>query len=123
MNIKKFIIPVLGFLLLFLLIGCSLDEVDSRDDANRILLSVSSSIAECEVLLNEYEKDVSKIKQSDLEKIENSLAICYEKISSCNSYKDIEDVKPKYDSSMDKYNRAIKHLNKVKSDLKKWEDK
>ena len=116
-----------------LLAGCGAKEVDSRDEANRVLLSASSTIAECETTIKDYrvilddtkmspENKLSQVKEKDLNNIEKRLDGAYSEIVSCDSYKDVEDVKPKYDSSMSKYEKAMKNLGFLRKDLAKLEE-
>lgn len=133
---KKIVSLILSVLMLScLLAGCGgAKEVDSRDEANRILLSASSVIAECEKQLDEYDKvlddtkmsaelKLKNVKEKDLKNIEKRLDGAYGDIVACKSYKDTEDVKPKYDSSMDKYDRAMKHIGYIRDDLAELEEK
>ena len=55
---KIFCIVFCLVLCMCVLVGCGSKEVDSRDEANRVLLSVSSTIAECETTLKEYKKNI-----------------------------------------------------------------
>lgn len=132
---KKVILCALSIVLcLGVLVGCGAKEVDSRDEANRVLLSASSTIAECETSIKDYKKilddtqmspenKLSQVKESALNNVEKRLEGAYADIVSCNSYKDVEDVKPKYDSSMDKYERAMKNLELLRKQLAKLEEK
>lgn len=132
---KKCLSVVLVSLMsVLLLVGCGAKEVDSRDEANRILLSASSVIAECEKTLDGYdtvledtkmspELKLNQVKEKDLSNVEKRLEGAYSDIVACDSYKDIEDVKPKYDSSMEKYERAMKHLGYIRDDLAELEEK
>ena len=116
------------------LVGCGgVKEVESRDEANRILLSASSTIAECEKVIKDYktilddtkmspENKLSQVKEKDLNNVEKRLDGAYEEIVSCDSFKDVEDVKPKYDSSMSKHEKAMKNLGFLRKDLAKLEE-
>lgn len=121
---KKIIsIVMLMVLCLSLLVGCGSKEVDSRDEANATLLSASSVIAECEKTMDDYETRLNTIDTKDLDAIKKRLDGCYSDIVSCDMYKEVEDVKPKYDSTMDKYERALKHLDLVRKQLAKLDEK
>lgn len=132
---KKYVSLIFVCLMsIMVLAGCGAKEVDSRDEANRVLLSASSVVAECEKQLAEYDKvlddtkmapelKLNQVKEKDLKNLEKRLDGAYADIVACKSYKDIEDVKPKYDSAMDKYERAMKHIGYIRSDLEKLEDK
>lgn len=132
---KKYLsLVLLSLLCIGVLAGCGgAKEVDSRDEANRVLLSASSVIAECEKQLDEYDKilddtkmsaelKLNKVKEKDLQNIEKRLQGAYNDIYACKSYKEIEDVKPKYDSAADKYKRAEKHIEYIRNDLAKLEE-
>lgn len=105
------------------LVGCGSNEVDSRDEANATLLSASSVIAECEKTMDDYETRLNTIETKDLDAIKKRLDGCYADIVACDMYKEVEDVKPKYDSTMDKYERALKHLDLIRKQLAKLEAK
>ena len=105
------------------LVGCGSKEVDSRDEANATLLSASSVIAECEKTMDDYETRLNTVYTKDLDAVEKRLEGCYTDIVACDMYKEVEDVKPKYDSTMEKYERAMKHLEQVRKQLAKLEAK
>lgn len=105
------------------LAGCGgVKEVESRDEANRILLSVSSTVAECEKTMDDYETRINTVKEKDLDNIEKRLDGCDADIQGCNSYKDVEDVKPKYDSAVKHHDNAMKHLDTLRKDLAKYQE-
>ena len=132
---KKYLsLAMMTLLCVGVLAGCGgAKEVDSRDEANRVLLSASSVVAECESLMKEYDKvlddtkmspqlKLNQVKEKDLKNIEKRLDGAYEDIRACDSYKDVEDVKPKYDSSMSKHEKAMKNLGFLRKDLAKLEE-
>ena len=133
---KKYLsLAMMTLLCVGVLAGCGgAKEVDSRDEANRVLLSASSVVAECESLMKEYDKvlddtkmspqlKLNQVKEKDLKNIEKRLDGAYEEIRACDSYKDVEDVKPKYDSALDKQKRAVKHLGYIRDELVELEEK
>lgn len=112
--VKKFLLISSIIVVLCALTSCGSKEVNSRDEANRVLLSVGSEIAECELSLNDWEEDLDSVKESDLNNIEKRLNKCYSNIISCDSYKEVEDVAPKYNNAMDYYERAMTHLERIR---------
>lgn len=133
---KKYLsLAMMILLCVGVLAGCGgAKEVDSRDEANRVLLSASSVVAECESVMKEYDKvlddtkmspqlKLNQVKEKDLKNIEKRLDGAYEDIRACDSYKDVEDVKPKYDSALDKQKRAVKHLGYIRDELVELEEK
>ena len=82
------------------LAGCGgAKEVDSRDEANRILLSASSTIAECEKVIKDYktilddtkmspENKLSQVKEKDLNKFMGSK---YTQSTIGETYKQVND--------------------------------
>ncbi len=121
---KKILSLALVSVLMLGLVGCSGSgkEAGSRDEANRILLSVSSTVAECEKTMDDYETRINTVKEKDLDNIEKRLDGCNADIQGCNSYKDVEDVKPKYDSAVKHHDNAMKHLDTLRKDLAKYQE-
>ena len=121
---KKVLSLVLVSVLMLAMVGCSGagKEAESRDEANRILLSVGSTVAECEKTMDDYETRINTVKEKDLDNIEKRLDGCYLDIQGCDSYKDVEDVKPKYDNAVKHHENAMKHLDTLRKDLAEYQE-
>jgi len=120
---KKLLVLSMSLIMVLLIAGCGgAKDVDSRDKANSVLLSANSTVAECEKTMDDYETRMNTVKVKDLDAVEKRLDGVLVDIHSCDSYKDIEDVKPKYDKAMDYHGRAMTHLGQLRAQLEKLEE-
>ena len=112
---KKSIVMCFSLVMMVVLLAaCGSNEVDSRDEANRVLLSANSVIAECEKSMDDFETHLKTVSTKDLNNIEKRLSESLDDIHSCDSYKDVEDVAPKYEKAIDYHGRAVKHLEQLR---------
>ena len=105
------------------LTGCvgGVKEVNSDTQAKSVLLTVVSDLSEVDGVIEEL--DEKKVDEKVLENLKKRMASIKGDIKSTEMYKEIETVKSSYDSTVEKYEKTEKQINKFSKLLEEQKKK
>jgi hypothetical protein len=106
-----------------LLTGCvgGIKEVNSDTQAKSVLLSAVSDLAEVDGVIEEL--DEKKVDEKVLGNLQKRMTTIKANIKSTDMYKDIETVKESYKSTVEKYEKTEKQINKFSKLLEEQKKK
>lgn len=105
------------------LTGCvgGVKEVNSDTQAKSVLLSAVSDLAEVDGVIEEL--DEKKVDEKVLENLRKRMTTIKADIKSTDMYKEIDTVKDSYKSTVEKYEKTEKQINKFSKLLEEQKKK